>query len=582
MAYESRDLQVKITGDASNFSKSIDDATNSSNRAGLSFTKMSLAVAAGQAIFSVAEKTLGVFTGFLGKSIQAAMTEQDAMAQINNELRNFGDLAPITSQQANDIAESMARTSINSKDMVLQAEQIILKFDRITKDTFPQTLQVTEDLSARLGITMPDAANKLGKALEDPRKAMRALIDAGISFTKAQKDVLIAASNTGDVMVADNMILDALSQNLQGASVAAASTFSGKMQILNNDFQMFQEKIGSAILNALSPFIDKIMKWAQTDQAQQVIRGITTWVGTMAEKMARWVTDVAIPWIVTYWPQIKKGIKDTWDTLVFFVKAIGEFAGWVVANKNWLVPVISALALVKAALMLSDAFAVAQGLFTYFTLVTVPAADLAFTTFAATLAMPLTVAAIGVGAIIAVYNAAQQALGALDSLRTAMDNDEKVTEQIGAAAQKAKASGDMVTYKKLQKIYTQGLASNSAIEKSASNINFFTGLGTGLKMLTSGAVGWASGGFTGRGLADEVAGIVHKGEYVLPPEAVNQTTGQPKVGNAPNVTLNVNVGMYAGMPVEKREIALSMYKELVRAARAQGVNMPMIGAGSVQ
>jgi hypothetical protein len=40
--------------------------------------------------------------------------------------------------------------------------------------------------------------------------------------------------------------------------------------------------------------------------------------------------------------------------------------------------------------------------------------------------------------------------------------------------------------------------------------------------------------------------------------------------------------MYAGMPVEKREIALSMYKELVRAARAQGVNMPMIGAGSVQ
>lgn len=40
--------------------------------------------------------------------------------------------------------------------------------------------------------------------------------------------------------------------------------------------------------------------------------------------------------------------------------------------------------------------------------------------------------------------------------------------------------------------------------------------------------GFASGGFTGRGGTYEPAGIVHKGEYVLPKTAVDQSTGMPK------------------------------------------------------
>jgi hypothetical protein len=39
---------------------------------------------------------------------------------------------------------------------------------------------------------------------------------------------------------------------------------------------------------------------------------------------------------------------------------------------------------------------------------------------------------------------------------------------------------------------------------------------------------FAEGGFTGRGGKNDIAGIVHKGEYVLPQEMVDQTTGKPK------------------------------------------------------
>ena len=55
--------------------------------------------------------------------------------------------------------------------------------------------------------------------------------------------------------------------------------------------------------------------------------------------------------------------------------------------------------------------------------------------------------------------------------------------------------------------------------------------------------GFASGGYTGRGGVNEVAGLVHKGEYVVPQSMVDQSTGLPKMGvqNNRNVTIGTIV-----------------------------------------
>lgn len=63
---------------------------------------------------------------------------------------------------------------------------------------------------------------------------------------------------------------------------------------------------------------------------------------------------------------------------------------------------------------------------------------------------------------------------------------------------------------------------------------------------------WAEGGFTGRGDKYEVAGVVHKGEFVLPQELVDQTTGTPKIGS--NITINLS-GTFATSEAEKRKVA---------------------------
>lgn len=69
--------------------------------------------------------------------------------------------------------------------------------------------------------------------------------------------------------------------------------------------------------------------------------------------------------------------------------------------------------------------------------------------------------------------------------------------------------------------------------------------------------GWADGGFTGRGDKNEVAGLVHRGEYVIPKEFVNQTTGLPMASpvnnsyaNNSNQTVNATYNVYNQLDME--------------------------------
>lgn len=77
--------------------------------------------------------------------------------------------------------------------------------------------------------------------------------------------------------------------------------------------------------------------------------------------------------------------------------------------------------------------------------------------------------------------------------------------------------------------------------------------------------GFASGGFTGRGGKYEPAGIVHKGEYVIPKQYVNQATGQPYgMGQSFHVEIHGNVIN------ENAEAAEAWFGQLNRQAELAG------------
>lgn len=84
-------------------------------------------------------------------------------------------------------------------------------------------------------------------------------------------------------------------------------------------------------------------------------------------------------------------------------------------------------------------------------------------------------------------------------------------------------------------------------------------------MHEQGYEGYALGGYTGAGDKNEIAGVVHRGEYVLPQEQVDQTTGQPKLGNT-NITINLS-GTFATSEAEKRSVAQQIANALQQVQR---------------
>lgn len=84
-------------------------------------------------------------------------------------------------------------------------------------------------------------------------------------------------------------------------------------------------------------------------------------------------------------------------------------------------------------------------------------------------------------------------------------------------------------------------------------------------MHDQGYEGYALGGYTGAGDKNEIAGVVHRGEYVLPQEQVDQTTGQPKLGNT-NITINLS-GTFATSEAEKRSVAQQIANALQQVQR---------------
>jgi hypothetical protein len=93
--------------------------------------------------------------------------------------------------------------------------------------------------------------------------------------------------------------------------------------------------------------------------------------------------------------------------------------------------------------------------------------------------------------------------------------------------------------------------------------------------------GFSSGGFTGRGGVDEPAGIVHRGEYVLPQRLVNQSTGLPDLdalvgsssspASSTSTVVNVNLsGIMTSSAADERAIAKRLIERVNEELRAKG------------
>jgi hypothetical protein len=215
------DLLMKtgsFTTDSKRAEKSLDDLSKKAKIAGAAIATMGVAVGA------------AVFTTFIQETIQA----EKEQAQLAAVLKSTGQAAGYSRQQLNDMASAMSMMSTVSAGEINQAQTTLLAFTGIAGEQFPKALQAAIDMAARTGMSVVQASETIGRALDIPSQGLSSLSKQGFRFTDDQKKLAERLEATGRTAEAQGIILTELESSYGGAAQAARNTFGGALTGLKN------------------------------------------------------------------------------------------------------------------------------------------------------------------------------------------------------------------------------------------------------------------------------------------------------------------------------------------------------------
>lgn len=169
-------------------------------------------IAAGKAIFSF---TAGVVKG--------SGEAQANLAQLNQTLESTNHAAGMTSEELQNLAQSLSETTRFEDDAIIKSEALLLTFTRIGRDVFPDAQRAILDVAAAMGggpESLQGATIQVGKALNNPIQGISALTRVGIQFTEQQKEQIKVMMQAGDVAGAQSVILKELQTQFGGQAAA--------------------------------------------------------------------------------------------------------------------------------------------------------------------------------------------------------------------------------------------------------------------------------------------------------------------------------------------------------------------------
>ena len=201
-----------------------------------------LATGAGFVIAGVVASFIALAAAFL-KTVSAGKEMEERMLQIQQLVEVTGGVAGKSAQDIDDLAQSIANSTLASVNQIRDAGAVLLTFVAVTGKAFGRTLRIAQDL-AQLGFgSARNAAVQLGKALEDPTIGLTALRRVGVSFTKELREQIIELSKLGQTAEAVDLILGNLERQVGGVGEAAGKGLSGSIDRLGDNLTKLFEVI---------------------------------------------------------------------------------------------------------------------------------------------------------------------------------------------------------------------------------------------------------------------------------------------------------------------------------------------------
>lgn len=611
-----RDLLVKINGDTSGLEKALGKAEQSSGGLGAAFKKAEggsfallgglTAAAAGAAVFGA-------------KSMEAYNASVEASAKLRTNLLNVKGATEDHVKALQEQAAQLQKVGVIEDDAIIAGQSQLATFN-LQGSTIQKLTPKIADMVAQLkghNATAEDMVtinNLVGKVMTGN---IGALSRYGVTLSESQKQLLAQ----GDETQRANVLNEVLAQNYGKVNEALRKTPQGQMTAFKNTFGDFMELVGEFTSNLVGPLIGAFNDWFESmggpegvmKAMKDTFEQLQPFFPVIAGAIIGGLVPAFVALGVSIWtalapllPFIAAGAA-----LGFGVKLLMDQFGGLDGVMKKLQPVIQVMtelwknylqpALMEVWKVFQERLLPAlKNLWDQISPVLIPVLKTLGIILGAVVFAQIMIFVEGlrlaIGWISNIINWVANAIGWLKSF---IGTVGRIAGDIGSAL--AGVYNAIVT--PFQKAFDFITGIPGRIVGAIGNVGQLLRDKLGdwdipgpLGKVRDVIPGFAEGGFTGRGGVNEIAGVVHKGEYVLPQSQVDQLTGRPKLFNqderidtggvagGPQTVINfdpqIQIGMYAGMPTEYREIAERMWVEFQRIAQSNGIKLQTIGARS--
>jgi len=334
------DAVVVLKGDNAQLDGALKQGTKSVERFGSNVTKImkvALAAFAVKKIFDWSKAALAAY----------GVQEQEEK-KLESVVKATGMAAGWTADQMKQYAAEMQKVTLYGDEVTMSAMSILATFKNIQGVTFARTVEAAMDMATVLGTDLKGATNMLAKALNDPLAGMAKLADAGVAFTAQQKEQITTLMEAGDVLGAQNVMLEELEGQFQGAARGAAKTFTGQMTQLSNRIGDLWEVLGSMlvpVLEMLMPLFDGIIAAAEYilpvfQSWMENIMGVAQAIWDYFQPAVEWIRETAVEYVVMFqmvWEQVIAALLPLFEGFSSGAESIfGTLFSWIGSIINWL------------------------------------------------------------------------------------------------------------------------------------------------------------------------------------------------------------------------------------------------------
>jgi phage-related protein len=241
----------RIDGVASGLNQQLSGSLAGAGAAGATGLVGGMKKVIGPALAAGAALGLGNFVKSTIEAAEGARVASSRIDSITKTIGLFGDESSEVSGRIQEFAESQERLLAVDADVIKGFQGQLLTFKGLAQTAdvaggaFDRATVAALDLNAA-NLGGGNAAVALGKALENPIKGITALSRSGVTFTDQEQEKIKTLTESGRLLEAQDMILEAIEGQVGGTAEATA-TSSEKMSL---GFEAVKDSIGNVLLPA--------------------------------------------------------------------------------------------------------------------------------------------------------------------------------------------------------------------------------------------------------------------------------------------------------------------------------------------